>query len=97
MRIENEKHRLNVRHADLSGSHFDDGSLFGDMSGRAFEDLNMSVWRVRDVNLAGLKIEKANLVGASIVEGRLEAAPIDGIAVADLLAYWRVGHGARSA
>ena len=57
----------------------------------------MSGWRVRNVNLSGLRIEKANLAGASIVDGRLEGATIDGIAVVDLLAYWRAGHGAKSA
>jgi hypothetical protein len=51
MKIESQKHSLDVRRADLSGSQF------------------------ADVDLA--------------------AATIDGIAVTDLLDYWRVGHGAK--
>ena len=47
----------------------------------------MSGWRVRNVNLAG----------ASFVDARFEGATIDGVAVADLLAYWRAAHGAKSA
>jgi hypothetical protein len=42
-------------------------------------------------------IDKANLAGASIANARQEGATIDGIAVTDLLAYWRAGHGAKSA
>ena len=70
MRIECQKHRLDVHHADLSGSRFDDVNLSGldfhnvNMSGCSFDDVNMSGWRVHNVNLAGLKIDKANLAGA---------------------------------
>jgi hypothetical protein len=35
--------------------------------------------------------------GASFDDARLKRAAIDGVAVADLLAYWRAGHGAKSA
>ena len=56
----------------------------------------MSGWRIHDANLAGLKIDQANLAGASIVNGRLEGMTIDGLAVTDLLAYWREGHRATS-
>ena len=35
--------------------------------------------------------------GVSFVDARFERATIDGVAVADLLAYWRAGHGAKSA
>jgi len=93
MRIEGQKHRLDVHYADRSGSAFDDINLSGldfrniNMSGCSFEDLNMSGWRVRNVNLAG----------ASFVDARLEGATIDGVAVTDLLAYWRASHGAKSA
>ena len=54
-------------------------------------------WRVHNVNLAGLRVDKANLAGAFIVNARLDGATIDGIAVTDLLAYWRAGHGTKSA
>jgi uncharacterized protein YjbI with pentapeptide repeats len=101
MKIESEKHSLDVRRADLSGSRFADVSLSGsrfedvnlsgcdfrkvNLAGCSFDDLNMSGWRVHNVNLAGLRIEKANLAGATI----------DGIAVTDMLDYWRIGHGAK--
>jgi len=57
----------------------------------------MSGWRVHNANLAGLRVDKANLAGASFAKARLDGATIDGIAVTDLLAYWRAGHGAKSA
>jgi hypothetical protein len=49
MKTESEKHRMDVRKSELSGSK----------------------------------------------KARLDGAAIDGIAVADLLAYWRAGHGAK--
>jgi hypothetical protein len=45
----------------------------------------MSGWRIHNVNLAGLRSEKANPAGAVI----------DGIAVTDMLEYWRAGHEAK--
>jgi uncharacterized protein YjbI with pentapeptide repeats len=100
MRIEDEKRRLDVHKADLSGSRFENVNLSGcdyrniNMSGCSFDDLNMSGWRVHNVNLAGLRIDKANLAGASISGGRVGGMTIDGISVAELLAYWREGHAA---
>ncbi len=41
-----------------------------------------------------MKIESE---GASVVNVRLDGATIDGIAVAELLAYCRAGHGAKGA
>src|SRR5271165_6148720 len=80
VKIESEKHRLEVRRADLSGSRFDDVNLSGadfhnaNMSGCSLDDLDMSGWRVRNVNLAGLKVERANMTGATIVDARLDGA-----------------------
>jgi uncharacterized protein YjbI with pentapeptide repeats len=71
MKIESEKHRMDVHKADLSGSKFD------------------------DVNLSGSDFH--NIAGACIANARLDGATIDGIALTDLLAYWRAGHGAKSA
>jgi uncharacterized protein YjbI with pentapeptide repeats len=99
MRIESQKHRLDVHHSYLSGSRFDDVNLSGsdfhnaNISGCWFDELNVSGWRAHNVNLAGLKFEKANLARASI-DARLDGATIDGLAVSGLLAYWRAGHGA---
>ena len=69
MRTESQKHRLDVRHADLSWSRFD------------------------HVNLSGSDFHDANMSGCSSEDG----AKIDGLAVTDLLAYWRAGHGATGA
>ena len=55
------------------------------------------VGRVQNVNLAGLRIDKANLAGVTIANARLDGATIDGIALTDLLAYWRAGREAKSA
>ena len=91
MKIERAKHCLDVHKADLSGARFEDVNLSGcdfhdvNMSGCSFDDINMSGWRIHNVNLAGLRIEKANLAGAVI----------DGIAVTDMLEYWRAGHEAK--
>jgi len=52
---------------------------------------------MRLTDMFGLKVEKANLAGASFVGARLEEATIRGVSVADLLAYWRSGHGANNA
>lgn len=57
----------------------------------------MSDWRIHNVSLAGLRVDKANLAGAAIVNARLDSTTIDGIAVTDLLAYFRAGHGTKSA
>jgi hypothetical protein len=44
-----------------------------------------------------MDVRKTNIAGAYIVDARLDGATVDGIAVADPLTYWRVGHGAKSA
>jgi uncharacterized protein YjbI with pentapeptide repeats len=85
MKIESEKRWMDVHKAELSGSKFDDVNLSG------------SGWRVRDVHLASVRVYKANLAGAAILSVRLDSATIDGIAVTDPLAYWRAGHGMKSA
>lgn len=103
MKIESEKHRMGVHKAHLSESKFDDVNLsrseFDDinMSGCSFDELNMSGWRVRNVSLPGRRFDKANPAGAAIVKARWNSATIDGIAVTDLLAYSRAGHGTKSA
>jgi hypothetical protein len=48
-----------------------------------------------DAELAG--VDRGRLAGAVDASVRLEGATIDGIAVTDLLAYWRAGHGSKSA
>jgi uncharacterized protein YjbI with pentapeptide repeats len=52
---------------------------------------------VHRADLSGPKFGDANLAGASITNVRLDGAPIEGIAVTDLRAYWRAGHEAKSA
>ena len=91
MKFDSAKHRLDVHKADLLGSRCEDLNLSGsdfhdvNMSGCSFDDINMSGWRIHNVNLAGLRSEKANPAGAVI----------DGIAVTDMLEYWRAGHEAK--
>ena len=92
MQIDKQKLCLNVHNSDLSGSRFDDVNI----SGCDFENVNMSGWRVNNVNLAGLKISNANLAGASLLDARLEGMTIEGISVAEMLAYWRAGHAAQA-
>ena len=75
MKLKDAKERLEVHHADLSGSSFD--------------DINMSGWCVDKVNLSGLRLTHANLAGASIKDCRLEGLTIDGILVTELLAAYR--------
>ena len=72
MKLRDVKERLEVHHADLSGSSFTDVNLSGttytdiNMSGSSFDDINMSGWRVDKVNLSGLRLSHANLAGGSI-------------------------------
>jgi uncharacterized protein YjbI with pentapeptide repeats len=103
MSIESEKHRRDVYRADLTAPRFDDVSLSGcdvqnvNMSGFSLDDLKMSGWRVVNANFAGLKIETANLAGVPFVDIRLEGATIEGMVVAELVAYRRAADAAKSA
>jgi uncharacterized protein YjbI with pentapeptide repeats len=98
MKIESEKHRIDVRKVDPSGSKFDNVNLSGcdfhniSMSGFYFDDVNMSGWGVHNALLAGLRVDKTHFAGAS--NARLDGARIDRIVVTDLLAYSPAGHGA---
>jgi uncharacterized protein YjbI with pentapeptide repeats len=49
---------------------------------------DLSGSRFGDVNPSG-----ANPAGSSIVNAHLEGATIDGVAVVEMLGYWRAGHG----
>jgi uncharacterized protein YjbI with pentapeptide repeats len=83
MKIESEKHRMEIHKADLSGSKFDDVNLSGSDS--------------HNVNLAVERVDKAKLTGSSLVNARLDGATIDGISVVDLLGSWHTAHEAKSA
>ncbi len=63
MDIAGEKQRLNVTKSDLSGS--------------AFDDVNMSGWRVRNVNLSGISVDDANMSGARIHNANLSGLLVD--------------------
>jgi uncharacterized protein YjbI with pentapeptide repeats len=54
----------------------------------------MSGWRIHDANLSGLRVTKANLAGAAISESRLDGMTIDGVAVTEMLAAYRVAKAA---
>ena len=88
MNVVEQKLCLNVQKSDLSGSKFDDVNF----SGCDVENANMSGWRIHNANLAGLHVSNANLAGFSVSNARLDGATVDGIAITDLLAYWRAGH-----
>ena len=66
MKIEHQKHRMDIHKADLSGSKFDDVNLSGsdfhniNMSGCCFDDLNMTGWRVHNANLGACASTKPN-------------------------------------
>ena len=53
MRIEGQKHRLDVHDADLAGSAFDDVNL----SGSRFHNVNLSGGEYSQINLAGCSFE----------------------------------------
>jgi uncharacterized protein YjbI with pentapeptide repeats len=75
MKIHDTKERLDVSKSDLSGS--------------AFDDVNMSGTTLHNINLSGLRLTKANLAGASISESRYDGMTIDGIAVTDMIAAYK--------
>jgi uncharacterized protein YjbI with pentapeptide repeats len=87
-KLERIKQRVEANDADMSGSTFTDVNL----AGAAFNDVNLSGAIINDVNLSGLRISEADLRGASIVESMTDGMTIDGIAVADLLAAYRIVH-----
>jgi uncharacterized protein YjbI with pentapeptide repeats len=53
---------------------------------------------VQKADLSGSKLDDVNLSGSDFrnINAHVEGATIDGIAVTDLLAYWRAGHGTKS-
>ena len=53
MRIEGQKHRLDVHDADPSGSAFDDVNL----SGSRFHNINLSGGEYSQINLSGCSFE----------------------------------------
>ena len=68
-----------------------------DLSEPKFDDVNLPGSGFHNTNLAGMRVDEGYLAGVSIVHGRQDRPSIDGIAVTALLAYWRAGHGAKSA
>ncbi len=68
-----------------------------DLSEPKFDDVNLPSSGFHNINLAGVRVDEAYLAGVSVVHGQQDRARIDGIAVTALLAYWRAGHGAKSA
>jgi uncharacterized protein YjbI with pentapeptide repeats len=98
IKLEQTKKRVEATNTDMSGSKFRDVSLSGaafsdvNLAGATINDCNVSGWRAQNVNFAGLRISNANLTAASIVESWTDGMTIDGIAVADLMATFRVAH-----
>ena len=54
MRIEGQKHRLDVHDADLSGSDFDDVNL----SGSRFRNINLSGGEYSQINLVRMLLRR---------------------------------------
>src|ERR1700735_524427 len=82
----NIKQRIDADDADLSGSTFTNVRL----SGAKFQDVNLAEGVISNANLSGLRISNANLAGASIVDSATHGMTINGIAVSDLLAAYRL-------
>jgi uncharacterized protein YjbI with pentapeptide repeats len=86
LNLTNIKQRIEADDADLSGSTFTNVRLF-----RAkFHDVNLAEGAISNANLSGLRISNANLAGASIVDSATNGMTINGIAVSDLLAAYRL-------
>jgi uncharacterized protein YjbI with pentapeptide repeats len=96
IQLSGTKRMVRAEDTDLSGSSFTDVNLsratFNDVNfaGARFEDANLSGWTVRNANFSGLRIIKADLRDASIVDSLMGGMTIDGIAVAELMAAYRV-------
>jgi uncharacterized protein YjbI with pentapeptide repeats len=60
-----------------------------DLSGSRFDDVNFSGCEFENVNVSGWRVHNANL---AVVDARLDGATIEGVAVTEILAYWREGH-----
>jgi uncharacterized protein YjbI with pentapeptide repeats len=86
LKLTNIKRPIDAVDADLSGSTFTDVRL----SGAKFNDVNLMGCAISHANLSGLRISNANLAGASIVDSATNGMTIDGIAVSDLLAAYRL-------
>jgi uncharacterized protein YjbI with pentapeptide repeats len=77
--------RLDVKNSDISGSAFDDVN----MSGWTAHNVNMSGFRIDNANLAGLHVDNANLAGAKFSNCRIDGMTIEGISVEEALAAYR--------
>jgi len=86
LKLTHTKQRIEALDADLSSSTFTDVNL----TGAKFNDVNLTDAAVSNANLAGLRISNANLANASIVDCATKGMTIDGIAVSDLLAAYRL-------
>jgi uncharacterized protein YjbI with pentapeptide repeats len=96
MQLNEARERFEVTKCDLSGSTFSEVNLSGstyeniNLSGASFDNVNLSGWRLHNVNFAGARIGHANLSGVTIADSRLDGMTIDGIAVTDLLAAYKI-------
>lgn len=94
--VSGTQRRVKADNADLSGSSFTDVDLSGatfrnvNFAGASFEGANLSGWALRNANLSGVRISHADLRGVSIADSLTAGMTIDGIAVTDLLAAYRV-------
>ncbi len=78
--------RLAADEADLAQSSFTNVNFFTS----CFDDCNMTGLAISDANLSGSRIDNANLSGVAISNCRLLGATIDGVAIIDLFAAYRM-------
>jgi uncharacterized protein YjbI with pentapeptide repeats len=95
--------------ADLSGSTFSDVALRGaafrgaNLSGVVIDNAKMVGVSIKDADLSGAVIENvkmveagikdANLSGCTIAQCSMDGMTIDGVAVSELFAAWRLSKG----
>ena len=72
-----------------------DRILAGDaaLEGSAFEDVTLVNSRFMNVDLTGVQFADVNMMGVTIRDANLDGMTIDGIAVKDLFAAYRVQNG----
>src|ERR1700722_5145983 len=90
LQLNDVKRRIEAIDADLSGSTFEEVAF----TGATWNDVSMICATISNANLTGLRIINANLTGASLEDCAANGMTINGIAVSDLLAAYRLAGNA---
>ncbi len=72
MKLNQAKERLEVSRSDLSGSAFDDVN----MSGMTFHNVNFSGAKFDDINMSGWRVHNVNFSGLRLTKANLAGAAI---------------------